>query len=412
MEHIFKLKNPIQPYAWGSRTALAEFLGQTPSDNSPQAELWMGAHPKAASEIYFQQKWQKLDAVISNYPTEMLGRQINTDYSSQLPYLFKVLAADQPLSIQAHPSMAQAQKGYEYEKSQGIYLTAANRNYKDNRHKPECIVALTPFWGICGFRPVSQMLSLLKTVWPDGMKKNISNLEDSPDSRGVRRFFNFLMQLSPDQRLDLIPRVLKNTEKIKNQDRAFEWMRVLNNYYPNDIGVLSPLLLNLVCLQPGEGLFLAAGQLHAYLSGLGIEIMANSDNVLRGGLTPKHVDVPELMKILDFNPGSLSILKPEPVSDTESCYESLADEFELSCIHISSSKKHISAQAQLRSPEILLCSNGNAVIRRIADPDECVNLEKAESAFVAFDAGQYAIEGSASLFKAAVNRNKYPRPAK
>jgi mannose-6-phosphate isomerase len=405
MNRIVKLQNTIQPYAWGSQSALADFLGQPAQSNNPQAELWMGAHPKAPSKIYFQGRWQSLDEVISDYPEDILGHEVISRFGPQLPYLFKVLAADQPLSIQAHPSRSQAAAGFARENQEGIALTDGRRNYKDDQHKPECVCAITPFWGVCGFRPVSQSWPLLQAVWPDSAIPDLATADPSSrsdaDADRIRAFFQSLMTMDPGPRKDLISGIVSAVADKRNRHAAFEWVLRLNERYPLDVGVICPLLLNLFCLQPGQALFLPAGQLHAYFSGMAIEIMANSDNVLRGGLTPKHVDGPELLNILDFKPLELKILEAIPISPTELQYPSEADEFVLSVLRTNGTDTHTSLD-EIRSPHVLLCAHGQGYISSSMQNKE-ISLVKGESVLVPAGTGRYAVSGKALFYKAAVN---------
>ena len=401
MNRIIKLQNTIQPYAWGSQTALADFLGQSAQSKNPQAELWMGAHPKAPSKIYFQGRWQSLDEVISAYPEDILGHEVIARFGPQLPYLFKVLAADQPLSIQAHPSRSQAAAGFGRENEEGIAISAGHRNYKDDRHKPECLCAITAFWGVCGFRPVSESLPLLQAVWPGSVNLDLAVAGQSTDADRIRVFFQNLMTLDPGPRKDLISEITSAAAEKSDRHEAFQWVLRLNEHYPLDVGVISPLMLNLFCLQPGQALFLPSGQLHAYFSGMAVEIMSNSDNVLRGGLTPKHVDVPELLNILDLNPFALKIMEAVPISPTEYQYPSEADEFVLSVLQVNGAHVHTSLD-EIRSPHILLCARGQGHISSSRQNKE-ISLVKGESVLVPAGAGQYAVSGEAFFYKAAVN---------
>ena len=279
----FRMKNTVQAYAWGSRTAIPELLGKHSPSTKPQAELWIGAHPKAPSLLWHQGRWQALDQLISQYPEEFLGRSVASRFGPRLPFLLKVLAADQPLSIQAHPDTIQAKAGFRRENEAGIELTVDHRNYKDPQHKPECMCALAPFTGLCGFRSLSNMMSLMGSVWPINDNALLTTLT----KKGIKSFFKSVMTLPTKKRLGLISQTVLQAESMIDINPAFPWMVRLNRLFPGDIGVLAPLYLNIVELQPGEAIFLPAGQLHAYLNGVGIEIMANSDNVLRGGLTPQ-----------------------------------------------------------------------------------------------------------------------------
>jgi mannose-6-phosphate isomerase len=399
MKSIGILKNTVQEYAWGSYTAIPELLGNDSPANTPQAELWMGAHPKAPSKVKLNGEWMSLMKLIEKNPKDILGKVVAEKYNNRLPYLFKVLAAAKPLSIQAHPSLAQAKEGFIMENSLGIPLDAHNRNYKDDNHKPECICALTFFWALNGFRKISSILALLEKICPQGLKSDLNNLRGKPNSLGLKKFFQAIMTMGRAQQNQIIADAIINAQKFTEDDQAYKWMIDLHNEYPADIGVFSPILLNLICLKPGQAMFLPAGELHAYLDGVGIELMANSDNVLRGGLTPKHVDVPELLNVLNFEERELDILSPEESNDCERIYASRADEFVLSVIEI---KKDLTCYSpDNRGVEILLCTDGEAIITDLGNDDKLA-FGRGKSIIIPSAVKRYSIEGNATLYKAGV----------
>ena len=224
-----------------------------------------------------------------------------------LPFLFKVLAAAKPLSIQAHPNRDQAREGFARENRQKISLNAFNRNYKDENHKPEIICALEPFWALKGFRRVEEIILLMDKIGiRASLEEDLNALRRRPNQEGLKTFFRALINDGEGTADRVLREAVEQCEKLADDDPAFEWVIKLSEAYPDDIGILSPILLNLVHLQPGEAMNIPAGELHAYLEGAGIELMANSDNVLRGGLTPKYVDVSELLNILTFKRGTRS----------------------------------------------------------------------------------------------------------
>ncbi len=399
MRHISILKNVIQEYAWGSHSAIADLLGNESPSEKPQAELWMGAHPKASSIVYFKEEAVPLNQLIAAYPDEILGRSIARKFANQLPYLFKILAAAKPLSIQAHPNLAQAREGFIKENKQGIALDAKNRNYKDDNHKPECICALTPYWALCGFRKVPEILSFLSRIQPSGLSGMIRAFSNQPDADGLKIFFKHLLTLQADQRKFVIQEAITKARPLRKENPAYEWMLRLQAGYEDDLGIFSPMLLNLICLKPGQALFLAAGELHAYLDGVAIELMANSDNVLRGGLTPKHVDVPELLNVLNFREQPLKILSPVKSGDCEQVYPSQAEEFVLSKLTIKNGMHYISRKD--RGVEIILCTDGNPMIsEKTGEPG--IALHKGRSVIIPAAVDQYSIEGRGTLYKASV----------
>lgn len=399
MKHIAILKNKIQPYAWGSYTAIPDLLGTENSKGEPQAELWMGAHPKAPSLVDKGGKWMSLEELIRSNPEDVLGKAVVNKYGGRFPYLFKVLAAAHPLSIQAHPSPDQAKRGFEKENRLNIPLDAFHRNYKDDNHKPECICAMTPFWAMKGFRNIHEMLELLSIVNPIDLSIEMENFKQQPNSQGLRSFFKAVMGMDRQCQKRVVDSVAAMADNHDQDDHIFQWIVKLNNRYPGDIGVLSPILLNLVCLDPGQAMFLPAGELHAYLDGVGIELMANSDNVLRGGLTSKHIDVSELLNVLNFSEGETVPLAVAQINRCERRYETRAEEFVLSVIQVQTGITYDSQTD--RGVEILLCTNGDATIYDLNNILE-IALPKGRSVLVPAAVKNYRITGDATIYKAAV----------
>lgn len=393
------MKNTVQKYAWGSTSAIQLLLGQTNSAPEPAAELWMGAHPKAPSRVQYRGRWVSLADLIAGHPQDILGKQIAKKFNNQLPYLFKVLAAARPLSIQAHPGLEQARKGFDIENNKGVALDAAHRNYKDANHKPECICALSSFWALYGFRDIAEILSLMGKICPDGLSSELEQLQNHTDSGGLKIFFSKLLTMETEQKKQVINEAIQHTKRHLEEDPAFQWTARLAAEYPADIGLLAPLFLNLIQLKRGQALFLPAGELHAYLEGTGIELMANSDNVLRGGLTPKHIDVPELLNVLKFIPRPVEILQAIPKDGMEKIYPSLAQEFVLSAISIAGG--NVYRKSNIQSAEILLCIDGKAYLEDSSRKD-CIQVKKGDSALISAATGSYRIHGDAVFYKAAV----------
>jgi mannose-6-phosphate isomerase len=403
MKTIEILKNTVQDYAWGSLTAIPELLGQ-PAPGCPQAEMWMGAHPKAPSQVYHDGKWESLLQVIEAHPADVLGEKAAQRFGKKLPYLFKVLAAVKPLSIQAHPNSQQAKKGFARENRLGISLIASNRNYKDDNHKPECICALTQFWGMNGFRANSEIIRYLSCLCKDVLEDEIALLKSQPNSQGLKRLFKSLLTMSPEKKTAAISSALSraghfNAPRDLSADPVFQWIQRLHAEYPMDLGVLFPALFNLFCLEPGQALYLASGEPHAYLEGVAIELMANSDNVLRGGLTQKHLDVPELLNILSFQEQVPSVIQPRRCSAVEWVYETPAEEFSLSVISVFPKVYWISPGN--RSAEILLCTQGQIVLDSGTD-DDPIHLFKGVSVVIPASIAQYHLYGSGVCYKASV----------
>lgn len=399
MREIGLLRNTIQEYDWGSTTAISELLGQAGQPDKPQAELWMGTHPKAPSEVLQDGVWKSLLELVEEHPDDILGKQIARRFHNKLPFLFKVLAAAKPLSIQAHPNSEQARRGFMRENELGIPLKAPNRNYRDDNHKPEIICALTVFWALKGFREVREIIRLLDKIQSPGLAKALTFLRDQPNREGLKGFFRHLMTMEKGKQNQIVEEAVGSAEKLVNGDGVWQWIVKLNLEYPGDIGVISAIFLNLIQLTPGQAMYLPAGELHAYLEGVGIELMANSDNVLRGGLTPKHVDVQELLNILNFAEGEVDILRPKELGSGEAVYETGTSEFVLSTIKVSEGAPFKSSRN--RSVEIMICTEGAARVTDLSN-GEMTRLPKGGSVIVPAAVKQYNVEGDATLYKAAV----------
>jgi mannose-6-phosphate isomerase len=395
---IYKLQNKIQNYAWGSEDFIPSLLGLPVKTGLPNAELWMGAHPKAPSQIPSENC--SLLELIERNTIEILGEKNSFDFNQNLPFLLKILSASKPLSIQAHPDLEQAKKGFHTENEMVIPLSAYNRNYKDDNHKPELICALTPFTAMCGFRVPVKIKELLNDF---GMHSVLPDYNDIDITEAhFKQFFYDLMhsdKIITGGRVNVLLENLKNVTINSKNKLIIEWIQKLNEYYPGDVGVFSPILLNLIELLPGQAIFLEAGVPHAYLLGSGIEIMANSDNVLRGGLTPKHVNVPELLKTLTFAGGEINIIDPLLDAKNEKRYETQANEFELTFIELS--EEH-SYRAKSAGPEILLCTDGEC---KISYGSLNMVISKGESIFISAKCSEYSLAGCANLYKAKIPEN-------
>lgn len=399
---VDRLDGTVMPYAWGSRRALAELAGRPSPSATPEAELWMGDHHVAPSKIARSGAARTLAEVIAESPERELGADVARTFGPRLPFLLKVLAAEEPLSIQAHPTAEQARGGFAAEDARGVPRDAPNRNYRDASHKPELLCALTPFDALCGFRRAADTLRLFDELSIPELAGALAPLRGSPDARGLADTFRAVMTLPEGERARAVD---ATTRACARHGGAFarecDVAQRLAKLHPDDPGVITALLLNLVHLEPGEAIYLGAGNLHAYLGGVGVEIMASSDNVLRGGLTKKHVDVPELVRVLDFADGPVAPLRARPLADGEQVYVTPAREFRLSVLRLSSS----GVERSVQGPEILLCTDGGA---RVTAPEEpAVELSRGGAAFVPASTGRYALEATpgraATVYRATVN---------
>lgn len=384
------LQNAVRPYAWGSRTVIGELLGRPVPAPHPEAELWMGAHPGDPSRITTADGTERnLLEVVEADPVGQLGQECARRWHNRLPYMLKVLAAAEPLSLQAHPSAAQAAAGYAAEEAAGIPRDAPERNYPDPTPKPELVCALTEFEVLAGFADASRTVELLRAIETPELAGYSELLAGQPDSEGLRALFTTWITL-PQQRIDdLLPDVVKACARHAEEGGEFQaecrTVADLGDEHPHDAGVLTALLLNRISLRAGEAVYLPAGNLHLYLHGTAIEILANSDNVLRCGLTPKHVDVPELLKVVDFASGRMPVLAGEASAAEPGLwvYSTDADEFELSRLEFSAATPE-AVELPAGAPQILVCTHGAVLVRDHRDGRE-LELPRGASVWLTAD---------------------------
>ena len=390
---MFKLKNQIKNYAWGSKTSFSELFGIENPTNEPQAEVWMGAHPGGCSR--HEESNDFLSNIIERDKSATLGSYTANRFG-ELPYLFKVLAAHTPLSIQVHPNKRKSELGFARENEQGIELNDPSRNYKDPNHKPELVYALTHYKAMNGFRPIEQIIFLFDELAIGELQQEVFFLKQAPNSSGLERFFSSIMRLNEERK----GKVLYQLEKVYNKPvvsmvrEAIEYSQAFKKQYDGDIGLLAPFLLNTVELAPGEAMFLFAETPHAYVQGTALEIMASSDNVLRAGLTPKHIDIPELIDNVVFNPINPENLKMLPViKGSKEHYPVPVDDFEFDILHAKATKQ----EQYVRSAEILFCVDSNIVVE---SNGKAVELSPGESVFVPCSAQMYMYQGDGRLARA------------
>jgi mannose-6-phosphate isomerase len=386
------LRGAIRTYAWGSRTAIAEFTGRPVPAAHPEAELWLGANPGDPSWLEEADGEVSLLQAVADDPEGQLGAAARARFGDALPFLVKVLAAEEPLSLQAHPSAVQAAEGYRREQRLGIPINSPVRNYRDASHKPELLVALQQFEALAGFRPAAQTIELLQALAVSDLDPSIDLLTDQSDADGLRALFTTWIT-APQPHIDvLVSAVLDGAINYLSSgatEFAAEAKTVLElgERYPGDAGVLAALLLNRITLAPGDGIYLSAGNLHAYLRGVGLEVMANSDNVLRGGLTPKHVDVPELLRVLDFTPTTESQLRADTHPDgLASFYDTPTAEFAASMLTLGDGQigHEVDAPSRHDGPQILLCVEGATAVHGKSGK---LTLTRGAAAWVAADDG-------------------------
>lgn len=392
-----KLINSVQNYAWGSKTALTDLYGIANPNNLPMAELWMGAHPKSSSKIEDASgQVRSLRDVIEADKAALLGDKV-AQLFGELPFLFKVLCADQPLSIQVHPNKQASEIGFAKENAAGIPLDAAERNYKDPNHKPELVFALTPFLAMNAFREFSEIISLLQPV--AGAHNAIAHFLENPNADALSQLFASLLNMQGEEKSHALA-VLKAALDSQHGE-PWETIRLISEFYPDDSGLFSPLLLNVVKLNPGEAMFLFAETPHAYLQGVALEVMANSDNVLRAGLTPKYIDIPELVANVKFVAKPAAELLTQPVKNgAELDFPIPVDDFAFSLHDLSSAETSVAQE----SAAILFCVEGEATLRK---GEQRLVLKPGESAFVAANESPVSVSGTGRL--ARVFNKLYPK---
>lgn len=389
--------NTPRPYAWGSATAIPELLGREPS-GEPEAELWLGAHPGSPSRILNPSavggaadlaSWIATDPAALG-PTLAPGR---------LPFLLKILAAGAPLSLQAHPTPEQARLGFQRENEQAVPGDAPHRNYKDEFAKPELIFALSDtFEALCGFRPLASFRELVEAFAKLARGKDVAPLADLLSRTAAENARPDLVAWltnggsEVEALVDTVTTVARAASETDAADfpAEFALVRLLADLYPGDPGIVVALLLNHVVISRGEALYLPAGNIHAYLSGLGVELMAASDNVIRGGLTPKHVDVTELLTVLDFREVPVPHLRPERPSPGVEVFRPDVPDFVL--VHFTGGGEY-----GLGGPAIAICTDGSAEISGAAG---AVTLSRGESVYVTPDEGRLTVTGGGELFLA------------
>ncbi len=394
----YLLEGVVQHYAWGGFFYIPDLLNQSNPEQEPCAELWLGAHPRGMAQVKRNgEATQPLQSLIEQNPEGILGQATAQRFANQIPYLLKILDVDKMLSIQAHPNKAEAERGFAAENSAGIPLDAFNRNFKDDNHKPEMMTALTDFWLLHGFTALDTIKQNLQQT------PELQSLSAYFDGQSIQPLYAMVMGMPQAEIDDLLQPLAERLLPLLAADqlpkasadywaaRALRDFRIPSGRY--DRGVISIYLMNVVNVQPGQGIFQDAGVLHAYLEGVNVELMANSDNVFRGGLTDKYVDADTLIQHLSFEPIEPKVFAGEAISDTLIQFKTPAPDFELSLIRLSAGKKH--TQDSTLGPEILLVLAGEVLV------NDNLQIDKGQSLF--FPAGsQYTLSGNAEIYKAGM----------
>ncbi len=373
----------VQDYAWGDRAAIATIQGREP-DGGPEAELWMGAHPKAPSVL---DDGRSLDVAVADDPTHWLGTAV-ADRFGAWPFLCKILAAAEPLSIQAHPSAEQAAAGFAREDAAGVDRGAPERTYRDPNHKPELICALTPFEALCGFRHLDEVRQRVDG-WPDPVFDPLRHHLAAPgdDETVLGDTVAWLLGGSDD--------VVAIAHALGADGSPDPVAASIAGHYPGDPGVVVSVLLNHLVLEPGQAVFLGAGNLHAYLRGVGVELMANSDNVVRGGLTPKHVDLDELQRVVEFRPLAPDVQTAAGVAHR---FRSGVEEFALTRLALGDGDEVTCAVV---GPELVVVTDGRLTL--VPDVGPPLELGPGEVAAVPAATGSWRAMGVGTGWRATVN---------
>lgn len=389
MVGVVKLENPIRHYEWGSRTAIAEFQGRPSPAPKPEAELWIGDHPTAPSRVATGAGMQDLPDWIAAHREAVLGPVVAARYGGTLPFLVKLLAADSPLSIQVHPDADQAAAGFEHEAQGG--LPPEQRSYPDPRPKREVLIAIDAFQGLCAFRADADCRAQIARSGSAALAEVAAALP--PGEPVASAVFLALLGHDPDARTRVFEELRAFGDAGAPQDDERYWIARLCERYPRDAMVAAPLLLNLVSLAPGESIVLEPGTVHSYLEGVGMEVMTCSDNVIRGGLTTKHVDRDELARIARRGAAPPRIGGPIRVSADRVRYETGADEFAIEIREIAGEARIANANG---APAIWFCMEGRVALQGLGDAE--VVLDKGDGALVPACVEHYQARGEGRIF--------------
>ena len=394
---VIALDNAIREYAWGSVEAIPALLGIPPTGR-PAAELWMGAHPAEPSRWAEHPDRPALDELIAQDPRRWLGEANLAAFGPRLPFLMKVLAADRALSLQVHPSRAQAEAGFAAEEATGAPRGSAERNYCDANHKPELAYALSEFEAFCGFRPVPATLELLEALQVPELAGYLPLLAGRD---GLRATFTTLLSLSGPPRQRLVEATVEGCRRLAERDGPWAGPArasvLAAQDFPGDIGAVLALLLNYVRLAPGEAIYLGAGNVHAYLRGMCIEILASSDNVLRCGLTPKRIDIPELLRVADFSSLAEPRWQPELPAEGQRVFQVPVPDFRLTVLDLAA------------GPVRLLPADGPHLVLSGQDPvtvdcgTHIRTIRRWESVYIAPGEAACAVSGNGQVFVANTN---------
>lgn len=390
---MFRIEGPVQHYAWGSETVIPEFVGAAP-DGSPQAELWLGAN--AVAPAVRTEDGASLEALIEAEPARMLGAYVEERFG-ELPFLFKLLAVSAPLSIQVHPSSRQAEAGYAREAGAGIPLDAAVRIYRDRRAKPEMLYSVSRFEMLCGFRDPAETARIYTELHIPALTP-VSNTLHHGGAGALRTATEYFAGLETGARRELVA-ALQAACAGPDTMPEIAYLADLAHRYPGDVGVLVASLLDHVTLEAGSAVYLPARKLHSYLQGVALELMGNSDNVVRAGLTPKHVDVAELLRIVEFAPAGIPSLTPTHLASGHVAYPSPPPEFRFDLICVAGEG---AVGVDQWGPDILLCTEGEVSAEGAEAAGETLRFTRGQAVFVPAATRGYRIAGEGRVARATV----------
>lgn len=390
---MYLLTNATQSYAWGSTAAIPSFLGLR-EDGKPVAELWLGTHPLAPSLVE--------QAVGVSVPL--------AEVAGDLPFMMKILAADKPLSLQVHPGSALAAAGFAAEEAGGKPITAPDRSFKDPHHKPEMAYALTTFDTLVGFRPTAEILRILAAIDTPLTKGLGADLRAHPGFAGIVRLIERLLGEIPDRsQVDEVVNACRALgESSMDIKRAYSTVVEIAEYFPGDVGVVISLFLNRLTLQPGEAAFLGSGVLHAHLSGMCVEVMASSDNVLRAGLTEKHINPEGLVKCLNKGMSRVARVAPEQWGFSTDVFSPDVDEFALSMTQCSFIE-HNGTVLPNSGRRLILCTGGEVTLLNAAG--ESFDLKRGDSVYAGPEDGVLRIFGIGEVAQAYEPTKRTPQSA-
>ncbi|MDO5672170.1 MAG: mannose-6-phosphate isomerase, class I [Actinomycetaceae bacterium] len=408
---MWRISGEIKGYPWGSTSAIPAFAGWEESGN-PIAEVWYGAHALTSSRVLknfpegdtqgTESSLGTLREIIAADPHRVLGSDVVNRFGENLPYLLKLIAPATPLSLQVHPSKDRASQMFDLESDAGIPLEHPRRRYRDSNHKPELIYALSRFEAVAGFRAPRRAMEILAGIEAPLAQRVSRQLRSKPGSAGIRAAVSGLLSPHTRPSAEDVDQVVQACVQ-RLQDGISPSLRVdrvvanLGSAYPGDPGIIVAALMNPVTLHPGEVLFIPAGGIHAYLSGLGVELMANSDNVLRAGLTAKHVDVEELLACLDYVAAPPTRIAAERITDSTAVFYAPVDDFELSVSTLDGSVTRLPG----RDSRICLCVEGEITLGHRPSAQDVV-LKPAQAVFVSADEGPLYGQGTGILMQADV----------